>query len=591
MRSIRATRLPCLLTGLFIVALLIASQLTTRPAPFQPRTAQAQSSTAPVKLIFIHHSVGENWLRDDHGGLGKALGQAGFFVSDTNYGWGPDAIGDRTDIPNWLEWFRGPNSATYLQAAYTESSQNSEYTRRLADPGGENQVILFKSCFPNSNLAGNPNDPPSEGLDLTVGNAKYVYNELLKYFATRPDKLFVVITAPPMINPDQPGNARAFNTWLVKNWLAENNYSLNNVVVFDHYNILTHPDNHHRLVNGQVEYITSNGKNRLYYDSDGDDHPNPQGSQKATQEFVPLLVYYYQQWQANAPRPALATEAEAPTEPVENLDDAQTATEAPEEPRAPLVAGRIDDFEASTNLWQAFWQDNAQTTFTCQRGVNVVKNGAGALEMSFNIEANTWASCDRSFDQAQNWETASGIQFYVKASAAGLVFQPTVFSGALEARTTYPTQVETSPEMVQDWVLVELPWERFVRSVSEENAGSPLDPAISVGFAFIFETFPDTPSVGQIWIDDLSLMGDARDLAPTTAAAPAATQGESTTDADRAVQVTPTSQAVTVERPTPTVESKGKFGGLCKSAGLLVGMGVVLGGWQRYSARHKRKRR
>ncbi|MCL5957721.1 MAG: hypothetical protein M1358_00130, partial [Chloroflexi bacterium] len=51
----------------------------------------------PVRLIFIHHSTGENWLADDNGGLGLALRDHNYFVSDTNYGWGPDSIGDTTD--------------------------------------------------------------------------------------------------------------------------------------------------------------------------------------------------------------------------------------------------------------------------------------------------------------------------------------------------------------------------------------------------------------------------------------------------------------------------------------------------------------
>jgi hypothetical protein len=53
-----------------------------------------------MRLIFIHHSTGENWLRDDYGELGKALSENNYFVSDTNYGWGPEGIGDRTDIIN-----------------------------------------------------------------------------------------------------------------------------------------------------------------------------------------------------------------------------------------------------------------------------------------------------------------------------------------------------------------------------------------------------------------------------------------------------------------------------------------------------------
>jgi hypothetical protein len=66
--------------------------------------AQADDPTPPaetVKLIFIHHSSGENWLTDGHGNLGRALGENNYFVSDTNYGWGPDSIGDRAGGSGW----------------------------------------------------------------------------------------------------------------------------------------------------------------------------------------------------------------------------------------------------------------------------------------------------------------------------------------------------------------------------------------------------------------------------------------------------------------------------------------------------------
>lgn len=286
-----------------------------------------------VKLIFIHHSTGENWLADENGGLGLALGQAGFFVSDTNYGWGPGGIGDITDIGHWWNWFRGPDSPTYLAALYAESDSCYDdweyYTRPLADPGGENTVVMFKSCFPNSALGGGPNDPPTTGQNelrggdawsdyFTVANAKGIYNDILEYFATRPDKMFVVITAPPLMasatNDSQSTNVRAFNNWLVRDWLA--NYTGRNVFVFDFYNILTsnggdqwttdlgwETGNHHRYRNGAFQHIQTFNGNVSAYPTE-DSHPNQVGNQKATAEYVDFLTACYLCWQGRGGCPS-----------------------------------------------------------------------------------------------------------------------------------------------------------------------------------------------------------------------------------------------------------------------------------------------
>jgi hypothetical protein len=263
-----------------------------------------------VKLIFIHHSSGENWLADDNGGLGLALNQNNYFVSDTNYGWGPDSIGDRTDIPNWPEWFRSSHTPTYMNALFNENDQHASYTRTLANPGGQNQIVMFKSCFPNSDLTGNPGDPPTAGGWLTVGHAKYVYNEILEYFATQPNKLFIVITAPPLLaahtTSHNAANARAFNNWLVNDWLAENHYTLKNVAVFDFYNVLTYKDNHHRFRNGQIEHVYVSGRNTAYYpSSQSDDHPSATGNRKATTEFISLLNIFYHRWAEEQSTPTL----------------------------------------------------------------------------------------------------------------------------------------------------------------------------------------------------------------------------------------------------------------------------------------------
>lgn len=329
--------------GLMILIATLPSRASTHSdiaaSPTLPAPAADNPSppAAPVKLIFIHHSTGGNWLADPnsdqpYGGLGIALRDNNYFVSATNYGWGPiwpdqgQPIGSFTDIIHWPVWFTGQYSSTILAALYNESNQNicnpsspsddcfGNWSRLLTNPGGENEIIMFKSCFPNSDLYGNPNDPPLAEPDdsYTVANAKAVYNEILTYFATRQDKLFIVITAPPLQEsetaPERAANARAFNNWLVNDWL--DGYPYNNVAVFDYYNVLTsnggdantndigaETGNHHRWWNGAVQHVQTVANNYAAYPS-GDSHPTTAGHQKATAEFVPLLNVYYNRWKA-----------------------------------------------------------------------------------------------------------------------------------------------------------------------------------------------------------------------------------------------------------------------------------------------------
>jgi uncharacterized repeat protein (TIGR01451 family) len=307
------------------------AQGTPLPTPFDP-SPPAQ----PVRLIFIHHSTGENWLADDNGGLGLALRNNNYFVSDTNYSWGPadvdkgGTIGDHTDIPDWYSWFTGPHRDTYLAALYAEADQHSSYTRLANNPGGPNTIIMFKSCFPNSALEGNLADSPAASADnfsdLTVANAKRIYLDLLPYFAAHQDQLFVVIAAPPLrsaeTTPEQSANARAFNNWLVDDWLSA--YPHQNVVVFDFYTVLTsnggNPNlndlgaltgNHHRYRNGIIEHITNQGGNVAAYPT-GDSHPSQAGNLKATGEFIPLLNIFYHRWQIAQQPPDLSSSTFAP---------------------------------------------------------------------------------------------------------------------------------------------------------------------------------------------------------------------------------------------------------------------------------------
>jgi hypothetical protein len=308
------------------------------PPPDGPRPAALNSSAPPgvVKLVFIHHSVGENWLRPDEGDLMGELNTNHYYVNDTNYEWGPDKIGDRTDIGQWHEWFLGPKRDTYMSAVYKNTSlTDSAGTNALSDPGGEATVIMFKSCFTQGGaMSGSPDDPPlPEGTSnpiydqdvgndsvYTVTNIKGLYRDLLKYFATRQDKLFVLIVPPPSdkdtVSAENMAALRSVATWLSTQLLAS--YAYYNVGVFDFSTVLTSnggsttqndlgssSGSHHRLKGSAVERLVGASPYLAYTGSGQDNHPTAAGSQKATAEFVPLLNVLYHCWRKTGACPSL----------------------------------------------------------------------------------------------------------------------------------------------------------------------------------------------------------------------------------------------------------------------------------------------
>jgi hypothetical protein len=147
---------------------------------------------------------------------------------------------------------------------------------------------------------------------MTVATAKGIYIDLLNYFAAHTDKLFIVVTAPPLAaretSPEAAANARVFNDWLVNDWLS--GYAQNNVAVFDFYDVLTsnggsagmndlykETGNHHRWWNGGVQHVHPVARDTSAYPT-ADSHPSAAGGKKASAEFVTLLNFYYNRWKS-----------------------------------------------------------------------------------------------------------------------------------------------------------------------------------------------------------------------------------------------------------------------------------------------------
>lgn len=280
-----------MLLPVLILSLLLFS--CTKTPVYTPAggTVNTSNPASTVKIMFIHHSTGSDWIATGIGNLGTALNAANFYTTESDYGWASAAvpascsapIGDHTDTPDWPCWFND----TTMPSVYTNSHHEDYPANTMSDPGGENSVIMFKSCFPLSEV----------GSDITDEQA--IYNGLLAYFSAHTDKMFVLIIPPPMQVISNPLKTRELSNWLAdrKNgWLK--NYTPKNVYAFDYYNVLTNPDNHHYVSGGYEYHIVANNQNTLYYPT-ADDHPSAAGHQKATAEFVPLLKAWWHQWQGN----------------------------------------------------------------------------------------------------------------------------------------------------------------------------------------------------------------------------------------------------------------------------------------------------
>jgi hypothetical protein len=298
-----------ILVTLALLALAAVAFIPVRtPAPRNPREATGVRPAAPathvdedgpaqpVHLLVIHHSVGGQLLAEpgplaaeerlsihrahpNGGGLRRRLEKAGFVVHEASYG---SPLGERTDLFDWLPKFRDQMPA-------------------ILASGGKNQVVVFKSCYPNSNFrAGDAGAGRPEGPELNLANARASFMALRAEFARQPAILFIYLTAPPLParavtsslyehlarrllgrpppDADQLAaarRAREFNDWLTAadGWLA--GYAGRNIAVFDYFDLLT--------ADGRSDFLE-------FATNDGTDaHPSAEGQAIAARRLAPFI--------------------------------------------------------------------------------------------------------------------------------------------------------------------------------------------------------------------------------------------------------------------------------------------------------------
>jgi hypothetical protein len=251
---------------------------------------------SPAERLSIHRS------HPNGGGLRALLETSGFAVHEASYG---SELGERTDLLDWLPKFRARMADILVSAGQD---------LRLA--AGRNQVVMFKSCYPNSAFrADRAGVADPAGPELTPANARASFMALREEFAREPAVLFVYLTAPPLpLNAASPAwkrlarrvlgrpapeveqresarRAREFNHWMQApdGWLA--GYTGGNIAVFDYFDVLT-GDASTAPRGDFLAYATAGGR---------DAHPSAEGQRLAASRLAPFLERAWSHFQQARP--------------------------------------------------------------------------------------------------------------------------------------------------------------------------------------------------------------------------------------------------------------------------------------------------
>ncbi len=228
-----------------------------------------------TNVIFLHHSTGRNLI--NQGRVRERLTEAGFQLWDHDY--------------NWEGLIRPDGTRTgYSYGIPDDNTDPDGLARLFAQPvynwplnalSGlmQHEVIIFKSCFPASNIAS----------DGQLEQYKTWYLGMRDVMDRYPDHIFIVVTPPPLnpaaTTPEVAARARAFADWLKSDdFLAGHP----NVFTFDFFDLLAEGDptapDHNML--------------RAEYRDGEDSHPNRLANETIGPLFADFIIEAVQTYRA-----------------------------------------------------------------------------------------------------------------------------------------------------------------------------------------------------------------------------------------------------------------------------------------------------
>lgn len=202
-------------------------------SPLPVENEPLESGGVYEDVIFLHHSVGRNLI--EQGNVRSLFTQAGYQFWDHDYNTigltRPD--GTRTHTSYGIPGGDGggntdPEGLAAMFAQPVHDPPDNAFSRLL-----QHEVLIFKSCFPNSAITG----------DDMLEQQKRWYLQIREVIDQHPDKLFIFLTSPPL-HPAATTQEEAARARALANWLASDAFLAghSNLFVFDFFDLLADQD-------------------------------------------------------------------------------------------------------------------------------------------------------------------------------------------------------------------------------------------------------------------------------------------------------------------------------------------------------------
>lgn len=234
--------IPRIVSFTTLIALCSCAVGDSGGAPLKPQEPEA----GDTRIIYLHHSTGggvwdggvSDWFTDYNADNGTEYDiEERAYPDGNNYPW------DNYPYDYWNIWINHAGSNPY-QEQDTLEILTAEY-----------DVIMWKHCYPVSDIGPDTGSPDIASAAKTLENYKLQYNALKTKMRSFPNNRFVVWTGAALreedTNPQAAARARAFFDWVKSEW----DEAGDNVFVWDFYELETE------------------GTNYLQY-SGGDSHPS-----------------------------------------------------------------------------------------------------------------------------------------------------------------------------------------------------------------------------------------------------------------------------------------------------------------------------